>query len=503
MLKITYESLITYDHLTAALKKTKTEFNKKEEEIKKNFSETSLKKLQNSLKLQTYQPNPMETVTVLKCNKRGLDLFAKASQCDNIVKAAILLKLEPILADSFSPYLFNSKSGNDHRDVLYEIKHKWQNVTWFINIDASKHFTVLSHKILLEKLYKYCDQATVELIIKLMKSGYLSLSTNKITSSHSIKAPQKSLSQILHDFYLKTFDEFIESHLLKKWGMEKKFHFVENHRNLNVFDLVDKLTLKTYFELKNPLGKIKRDRWIFENRFLTDLNNNKLCRLSYIRYGNNFLIGVCGTRSEAAIIQERVFNFLQHELKLALSIKKSELYHSSSRNIFFLGYNIRHAPNKKTIIKKSSIEHQITECQNSEINHVILKAPIAKILIQAVQKKYAIKQNNGLFRATSQKAVAHLPEKEIINHYSSIIRTIIQYYSYVNTRSDLWRIVSLYRKSCALTLANKLGLRTAKQVFKKFGSTIEVKVVFNKKTTKLYYPKSLRTKINFKKENSI
>ena len=63
--------------------------------------------------------------------------------------------------------------------------------------------------------------------------------------------------------------------------------------------------------------------------------------------------------------------------------------------------------------------------------------------------------------------------------------------------------VFLYRKSCALTLANKLGLRTAEQVFKKFGPILTVKDIAGKEVTKLYYPKSLKTKINFKKQKPI
>jgi hypothetical protein len=58
---------------------------------------------------------------------------------------------------------------------------------------------------------------------------------------------------------------------------------------------------------------------------------------------------------------------------------------------------------------------------------------------------------------------------------ASIINGILDYYSFVNRRSDLWKIIDLLRKSCALMLADKLRLKTAAQVFQKFGYNLFVK----------------------------
>jgi hypothetical protein len=59
--------------------------------------------------------------------------------------------------------------------------------------------------------------------------------------------------------------------------------------------------------------------------------------------------------------------------------------------------------------------------------------------------------------------------------------------------------VSLYRKSCALTLADKLKLRTAAQAFKRFGPLLSINDITGKVITKLYYPESLKTKVDFKR----
>jgi hypothetical protein len=48
-------------------------------------------------------------------------------------------------------------------------------------------------------------------------------------------------------------------------------------------------------------------------------------------------------------------------------------------------------------------------------------------------------------------------------------------------------------------LADKLDLRTAAQTFKRFGPLLSVKDLTGKEVTKLYYPESLKTKVDFKR----
>ena len=75
----------------------------------------------------------------------------------------------------------------------------------------------------------------------------------------------------------------------------------------------------------------------------------------------------------------------------------------------------------------------------------------------------------------------------------------MKYYSPANQYSDLWSLAHIYRKSCALTLADKHKLRTASKAYKIFGPNLKVSDPLDpKKTVKLFYPESLKTTSNFK-----
>mgnify|MGYP001791932483 FL=1 len=59
---------------------------------------------------------------------------------------------------------------------------------------------------------------------------------------------------------------------------------------------------------------------------------------------------------------------------------------------------------------------------------------------------------------------------------------------------DLWKIIDLLRKSCALTLADKLKLKKAAQVFQKFGHNLSVKNNVGREIASLNaWPKTLKT----------
>jgi len=482
--KISYEKWISVNHLTIASKRTKT---------KTSFSDDKLKILHKELKSQKYLPKPSKRVEILKPDGNGTYPLCIPSRRDKIVQAAILIELEPILENFFLPSLFGFSPERNCHDVLHTIKYKWQNTTWLLFIDAQKYFGTTNYEILAKELHKYCDQATVEVITKLLKCGYVNLAANQIIDRQEKIILQESLlSPILSHLYMYTLDVFVKDHLLKMWNIGEEKKFVKGCRLKKTIHNINIALLEKYPKLNQATAKLKYNRWVSERSFTKVPKYLDFRRLSYVRYGNNFLLGFCGKKNEAIKIKKKIICFLQDDLNLEVNVEKSGIQHSSEKSIVFLGCYIRFYPNQIT-------EYKVTQLKSQVVNNASLKAPINLLLERAVEKKYAVKKNNGNYRATSRRAIVGLSEKFIVDWYSSIICDILRYYSCVNQRSDLWPVVSLYKKSCALTLADKLNLRTAAQVFKKFGPKLSIKDVVGKKTTKLYYPKSLKTKIDFKK----
>ena len=84
-----------------------------------------------------------------------------------------------------------------------------------------------------------------------------------------------------------------------------------------------------------------------------------------------------------------------------------------------------------------------------------------------------------------------LTHPQIINYFNSRIRGILNYYSCVHNRNELWSIVRFLNYSCALTLARKYKLKSLAKTFKKFGRDL-IFVNDDGKKYKIFRPENLR-----------
>ena len=497
-----YKAVISIENLEQGLLRTKSNVSSGlDGETKAEFTQDKLVQLHKELKQQKYVPKPNRRVVLPKSNG-GNRYLGIASQRDKIVQAALLIQLEQLVDEHFSENSFGFRPGRGCHDALHVIKYKWQNATWVINLDIQKYFDTIHHKILLEKLSSLVDQATVELIRKLIKVGYVDIhNLNDRTAYSAEGVPQGSIiSPILANIYLHDFDVFVQEKLISKWNRGNERKFITGYQRRKELTTDDRAILDKYPELENQLERIKHNRWVLDGKPSRDPNDPAFRRLHYIRYADDFLLSFCGTKAEAKQIKDELEQFLLSELKLEVNLEKSYIAHAEDYNILFLGMFIKYTSYNKIIKDENhKVPGELHQLKSIAINSAQLRAPVELLLKRAVEKQYAKQKANGTVRATSCRKLASLSEKELVIRFSSIIRGILKYYSCVNQRSDLWPVVSLYRKSCALTLADKLKMRTAAQVFKKFGPKLKIKDEIQKTAAELFYPDSLKTKIDFKK----
>lgn len=120
-------------------------------------------------------------------------------------------------------------------------------------------------------------------------------------------------------------------------------------------------------------------------------------------------------------------------------------------------------------------------------------------LTRPVDCGYAkIRKDGKSIRATSFRKLNSFEDKIIIQWFSNIIKRLTSYYSLANKVSDLWQVIAIYRKSCALTLADKHKLKRAAVVYKKYGFNLKVRDSVKQKWIVLFYPTALKTIVNFK-----
>lgn len=505
--KLQYQEVISFDNLKKGLARTKNNVSPGlDGVVKANFTDRKLNSLFKELKSQKFKPSPVKRVNIPKPDG-GTRPLGIASQKDKVVQAAILNLLEPILEDVFLDCSYGERPNQNCHSALKHIKTKWQNVTWIIKIDLQKYFDTINHDILLSMLEKYCDQALIELIRKLLKSGYIDFYNHPNNFEKSeVGTPQGSLiSPILSNLVLHPFDCFVKNELLPEWnrGNERKFisgYQTRKRLTSEEAKAVESLNLKG---AKEAIERLKHNEWVKQGLPTRDPKDETFRRMGYVRYVNDFIIGFTGTKTEAEEIKSRIEFFLADELKLKTNKAKSYIFHSSDRGIKYLGFYIRYLPWNKVVIDSSKpykdgsgIGYQL---KATAINQVQLRIPVEELMRRAADRGYAKVRKDGIsIRATSCRKLSSLEDKQIVQRFSSIIRGLIEYYSPANKRSDLWQIASLYRKSCALTLADKHKLKTAAKVFKQYGPNLKISDPIHKKETVLFYPTTLRTTANFK-----
>lgn len=155
---------------------------------------------------------------------------------------------------------------------------------------------------------------------------------NGRTIEHASGTPQGGiLSPLLSNIYLHEFDMYMEEIMAKYQGIAKFPRTNTAYRKL-----MDKL----------------RDRDPKKARklpFADPLDSNYIS-IRYVRYADDFLIGINGPRSLAEKIKEEIRVYLDERLNLTLSVEKTHVTSIANR-IPFLGYSI----GRTTILIKQKV----------------------------------------------------------------------------------------------------------------------------------------------------
>jgi RNA-directed DNA polymerase len=209
-------------------------------------------------------------------------------------------------------------------------------------VDVSKYFDTIHHEKLLRLVSPLCDQATKELIGKLLSVGYVDISNlSNSVLRNDLGTPQGSLiSPMLANLYLHELDRFVDTNLIPKWNRGDERRFVEGYQTRKVLtsgqkQLLDQLGIEGIHEV---VQAYKHTKWVNDGGTSRDPKDPNFNRLHYVRYADDFLFGFTGTRDDAKSIMNEVTEFLDRELKLKVNENKSGIHHSSDKNIKFLGF---------------------------------------------------------------------------------------------------------------------------------------------------------------------
>lgn len=415
-----------------------------DEDTADGFSIEYVKSLINELKNQTYKPKAVRRIGIPKPNGKIRPLGIPSFR-DKLLQDAIRQILESIYEPIFSDKSHGFRSKRSCHTALSQISRNFRSVKWFIEGDIKGCFDNIDHKILLRILSKKIkDSKFVTLIGKFLKAGYME--DWKYHGTYSGTPQGGILSPILANIYLNELDKKVEE-LKKAFDKKAKRAYSKPYceKSTEIQSIERKIQNTNSYQKKQNLikkvHKLKVERRKLPYKDTTDK------KLSYVRYADDFIVGISGTKEEAEKIKHELKEFISKNLNLELSEEKTKITHSSE-NVRFLGYDINVRRNNKSKRKANGT------IQRTLNNSVELLIPFEKIEKFMFDRKIIKQKPDGTIIPWQRLSMSGLSDLEIIDTFNSQTRGICNYYSLASNFGKLNYFTYLMEYSCLKTLAH-------------------------------------------------
>lgn len=139
----------------------------------------------------------------------------------------------------------------------------------------------------------------------------------------------------------------------------------------------------------NREAQILRDRkTVINNRIPRRIYDDFNTRISYIRYADDFIVGIAGSKAYTFQVKTKIAQFLLRELGLRMSMDKTKVTNLVSRRAFFLGAWIHRTPRRKLPYKGGLI---LTP-------RIIISAPVSLLVDKFIKDGIGKKTGGGGFK---------------------------------------------------------------------------------------------------------
>ena len=412
------------------------------------FSEVKIANIIQKLADETYQPTPVRrTYIQKKSNPKKKRPLGIPTFTDKLIQEVLRMILESVYEPVFLPVSHGFRPKRSCHTALKSLKMEFNGVRWFVEGDIKGCFDNIDHAVLVGLIQnKIKDARITKLIYKFLKTGYLEDWQYHKTYSGT---PQGGIiSPLLANIYLHELDKFIMK-LKSDFDTYNKEPIMPEYRLLS--NEVQKLSYHIGSidgaEKKRMLAEYNQKRKLMLKIPCTAQTDK---RIKYIRYADDFIIGVKGSKEDCHWIKSKLSEFIGQVLKMELSEEKTLITHSS-QCARFLGYDVR--VRRSGVIKRGGPGNKTKRTLNNSCELVIpFEDKIHKFIFA---NKIARQKSDGTLFPVHRASLLRLTDLEIVSTYNAELRGICNYYSIAGNYYKLCYFSYLMKYSCLKTLADK------------------------------------------------
>ena len=456
----------------------------------------SIKRIQNiisSLKDESYQPKPTRRTYIPKKNGK-LRPLGIPSFDDKLLQEVIKMILEAIYEGYFEHTSYGFRPNRGCHTALNKIQKTFTGVKWFIEGDIKGFFDNINHNILVDILRERIDdERFIRLIRKFLNAGYFENWTYHDTYSGT---PQGGIiSPILANIYLDKFDKYV-SEYAKNFNKGKRRKRTTEYRKNEIALRNARIALdksETETDKQNAILLIRKLEKERVNIPCNDPMDNDYARLFYVRYADDWLCGVIGSKDDCKKIKEDFKNFLYDELQLNLSEEKT-LITNAKKRANFLSYQIR--VRQSNLTKRDKIGRLVRN-YTGRIVLEISNDTIKKNLLNTGALKLVHHNGKEIWKPKAIYRLKDCDDLEILDYYNSKIRGLYNYYCIANNSS----IINNYKYIMEYSMYKTYGTKyrtSVHNVIEKYrlGKDFAVKYTNSKgeKCTRLFYNQGFKRK---------